>query len=81
MVKRKHMMRRNLMATIRSSLGRYIAIVAIIALGAGIFAGLRITKTDMLHTLQAFADQQGMFDLRVLGAFGWTEEDVESLSG
>ena len=35
---------------IRSSLGRYLAIFAIIALGAGLFVGLRLSRPDFLET-------------------------------
>ena len=79
-MRRKNMMRRNLTTTIRRSLGRYIAIVAIIALGAGLFTGLRVTKVDMIATVQRFTDQQNMFDLQVMNSYGWTDDDVFALS-
>ena len=79
-MKRKNMMRRNLTTTIRRSLGRYIAIVAIIALGAGLFTGLRVTKVDMVATVQDYTDRQQMFDLQVMNSYGWTEDDVFELS-
>ena len=74
------MMRRNLVTTIRRSLGRYIAIVAIIALGAGLFTGLRVTKVDMVATVQRYTDRQNMFDLQVMNSYGWTDDDVFALS-
>ena len=79
-MKRKNMMRRNLTQTIRRSLGRYIAIVAIIALGAGLFTGLRVTKVDMVATVQDYTDRQQMFDLQVMNSYGWTDDDVFELS-
>ena len=78
--KRKNMMRRNLTQTIRHSLGRYIAIMAIIALGAGLFTGLRVTKVDMVATVQDYTDRQNMFDLQVMNSYGWTDDDVYELS-
>ena len=33
---------------IRKSLGRFLAIAAIVALGVGFFCGLRLTKTAMV---------------------------------
>ena len=80
-MRRKNMMRRNLSQTIRHSLGRYIAIVAIIALGAGLFTGLRVTKVDMVATVQNYTDRQNMFDLQVMNSYGWTDNDVFALSG
>ncbi len=79
-MKRKNMMRRNLQQTIRKSAGRYLAIVAIIALGAGLFCGLRVTKVDMVATVQEFTDRQNMFDLQLLNPFGWTEDNVSAIS-
>ena len=81
MVMKKNVMRKNLRQSIRSSMGRYIAIVAIIALGAGMFVGLRTTKSDMVATGQKFTDEQNMFDLRLLNTYGWGVEDVERIAG
>ena len=73
-------MRKNLRQSIVKSMGRYLAITMIIALGAGLFVGLLMTKTDMVATGQTFMDQQNMFDLRMIGNYGWTEEYVEKFS-
>ena len=78
-MKRKNMMGRNLWQTIRKSMGRYIAIMAIVALGAGLFCGLRVTKVDMIATVQKYTDQQNMFDLQVMNSYGWTQENVEAM--
>ena len=43
------------MRQIRSSLTRFLAIAAIVALGVGFFCGLRLTKTAMVHTLDDYA--------------------------
>lgn len=73
-------MRKNVRQTILKSLGRYIAIVAIIALGAGMFVGLLSTKMDMVATAQKYVDEQNMFDLRLLSTYGWSAEDVDKIA-
>lgn len=73
-------MGKNTWRTIVRSLGRYIAIVAIIALGAGMFVGLNTTKSDMLATAQKYTDEQNMFDLRLLSTYGWSKDDVVKIS-
>ncbi len=73
-------MRRNLRQSIVKSIGRYIAIVMIIALGAGLFVGLLMTKADMVATGQRFMDQQNMFDLRLMNSYGWDWEHVDAVS-
>lgn len=78
MVMKQSMMTKNLMQSIRRSLGRYIAIAVIIALGAGMFVGLRSTKMDMVATGQVYTDKQNMFDLRLISGCGWGQEQVEA---
>ena len=73
-------MRRDLRRSIQKSLGRYLAILAIIALGAGFLVGLRSTKGDMMATAQDYIDTQALFDLRVLNTYGYTREAVETLA-
>lgn len=79
-MKRKNMLGRNLAQTIKTSFGRYIAIVGIVALGAMLFCGLRVTKVDMIATVQRYTDQQKMFDLQVMNSYGWTDENVSALA-
>lgn len=76
---KRNAMRKNLTQTIKNSITRYIAIVAIIALGAAIFVGLRTTKFDMVETGQRFMDKQNMFDLRLLNSYGWNAEHVSQI--
>ena len=76
----KQTMVKNLLRSIKRSFGRYIAIVAIIALGAGLFVGLLATKTDMIYTGQRYMDRQNMFDLRLANAYGWSDAELSQIS-
>ena len=76
----RNAMRKNLRQSIVKSFGRYLAITMIIALGAGLFVGLLMTKTDMVATGQIFVDQQDMFDLRMISNYGWTDKYVREFS-
>ena len=80
MVMKKNAMRKNLLQSILKSLGRYVAIVAIIALGASMFVGLLMTKSDMVATGQKYMDEQNMFDLRLVSTYGWAEEQLVAIS-
>ncbi len=62
---------------IRSSFGRFFAIFAIIALGVGFFAGLKVTKGAMTATVDNYLDDHGFFDLRLLSTLGFEQEDVD----
>lgn len=72
---------RNTLREIRGSLGRFLAIFAIVALGVGLFSGLKITKADFLRSMENyFADRQ-FYDYRILGELGFSEDQAEFLSG
>ena len=77
MVMKKKAMGKNLTQSILKSFGRYIAIVAIIALGASMFVGLLMTKTDMVATGQVYMDEQNMFDLRIVSSYGWDQDQLD----
>ena len=64
---------------IKGSLGRYLAILAIVMLGIGFFAGLKMTKPTMVDTEDEYLREQNFFDYRLLSTIGFTKEDVESL--
>ena len=78
-MKRKNVLTKNLLRTISKSFGRYVAIMAIIALGAATFVGLLSTKGDMIATGQEYMDKQNMFDLRLLSAYGWTQAELDKV--
>ncbi len=65
------------MREIRQSLGRFFAIFAIIALGAGFFSGLRITSPVFVHSMDRYYNKANFFDYRILSGFGWDDQSVE----
>ena len=65
---------------IKGSLGRYLAILAIVMLGVAFFAGLKVTKPAMIETLDCYLEEQNFFDYRLLSTIGFTDEDLEKLS-
>ena len=79
MVMKRNAMRKNLQQAIIKSLGRYIAIILIIALGAALFLGLLMTKADMVATGQVFMDEQNMFDIRLMNLYGWKQEHLDAV--
>ena len=62
--------------TIRSFKGRYMAILLIVALSAGFFAGLKITTDAMLHTGGEYFEEQNFYDFRLFSTLGFTGDDV-----
>lgn len=75
----KSMMKKTTLREIRQSLGRYLAIFAIVALGVGFFAGLKVTKTVMVESAHDYLLKRQLFDYRLLSTLGFQEEDVQAL--
>ncbi len=63
--------------TIRNFFGRYMALLLIVALSAGFFAGLKITQGAMVNTGEIFLSEQNFYDFRLISTLGFTEEDTE----
>ena len=64
---------------IRNSMGRWLAILAIVALGVGLFCGLKVMREAMLVTEQEYLEETGFYDLQVYSPLGWTQEDADAL--
>lgn len=65
--------------SITHSLGRFLAIAAIVALGTGFYAGLRMTAPDMKLAADDFYDGTALMDLRVISTLGLTDDDIAAL--
>lgn len=74
------MLFKSVLRRIKSSLGRYLAIFGIIALGVGFFAGLRVTPDSMLKTADGYIDELKLYDFRLVSTLGFTESDVAAFS-
>ena len=74
------MLLRSLFRTIRSTLGRFLAIFAIIALGVGFFIGLRVTHDSMLKTADDYLTDLLLYDFRLVSTLGLTDEDVNTFA-
>ena len=64
-----------LFRSIKSSLGRYLAILAIVALGVGVFAGLKSSQPAMQSTVDAYMRDNRMYDFQLMSSLGLTESD------
>lgn len=65
---------------IRSSLGRFLAIMGIVALGCGFFAGMHMGGPGMRAAADAYYDDAALWYLRVVSTQGLGEMDVERLA-
>lgn len=74
------MLKKSTFREIKSSLGRYLAILSIVVLGVAFFAGLKVTQEAMVTTTGSYLEKQNFFDYRVLSTLGLEAEDVERLA-
>lgn len=66
--------------TVKSSFTRFLAILAIIALGVGFFSGLTLTMPCFLDTGDKYIKEYNLFDFRLISTIGFTDEDILKLS-
>ncbi|MDD2534762.1 MAG: FtsX-like permease family protein [Eubacteriales bacterium] len=64
---------------IRSSLGRFLSIFLIVAIGTAIFAGVKASAPNMKRTADLYYDDSKMMDLRVLSSLGLTDDDMTAM--
>lgn len=65
---------------IKNSIGRYLAILAIVSLGAAFFSGLRITERAMIATGDKYLKERNFFDYKIVSPIGYNDEDIKNLS-
>lgn len=58
---------------------RFLAIFAIIALGCGFFAGIKVTPSDMQKTAANYWDEQKLSDVHLMSTLGFEEEDIAAI--
>ena len=70
---------KDLRRSITHSWGRFLAIAIIAALGAGFYAGLRMTGPDMRLAGDEYYDGTSLADVRVVSTIGFDEEQIDAL--
>lgn len=70
---------KEILRSITRSLSRFAAIFAIVALGAGFYAGLRMCAPDMRLTFDRYFDQTYFMDLRLVSTLGFSAADVTAV--
>lgn len=66
--------------TIKSFFGRYMALLLIVTLSVGFFAGLKVTKQAMANTCEDYLSEQHFYDFKLLSTLGFSEENVTAFS-
>ena len=67
----------DILRSVRGSLGRFLAIMGIVALGCGFYAGLQMSGPDMRADADALYDGTNLWDVRLISTLGFGDDDVE----
>ncbi|MBQ6810916.1 MAG: ABC transporter permease [Firmicutes bacterium] len=74
------MIRKDLFREIKKTKSRFISVVLLVVLAVSFLYGLRISAPDMQASMDAYLDDQGMFDIQILSTLGLTEDDVSAIA-
>lgn len=64
---------------IRHSMGRFLSIFAIVALGCGFFSGIKATMPDMVQTAEEYFEENSLMDIKLVSSIGVKSSDVEAV--
>lgn len=64
---------------IKKSLGRFLSILFIVAIGVAFFSGIRSAEPDMKVTGDAYFDAGNLMDIKVISTLGLTEDDIAAI--
>lgn len=71
----------NTFRSVKNTKSRFIAIMAIIAIGSGFFAGVKSASPSMKMSADSYLREQGLADLHLMSELGFDDEDVSAVSG
>ena len=70
---------KDLLVEIRHTLGRYLSILFIVALGVAFFAGIKASAPDMTNSADAYMDKYNLQDIQVYSTIGINQSDLDAL--
>lgn len=71
---------KNIFKELKYSFGRFVAILAIVALGIGFLIGVLQATPDMKHSMDTYYRDSMAYDCDVKGTFGLRQQDIEAIS-
>ena len=76
---KKKALRKDFYMEIRRSLGRFMSIFFIVAIGCSFFSGIRASEPDMRYSGDAYFDEKNMMDIEVISTLGLTDDDLQAI--
>lgn len=78
---KKRALRKDFYMEIRRSLGRFLSIFFIVAIGCAFFSGIRASEPDMRYSGDAYFDAKNLMDIQVISTLGLTDKDIQAIEG
>lgn len=76
---KKKALRKDFYMEISKSLGRFLSIFFIVALGVAFFSGIRASEPDMRISGDSYFDRQNLMDIKVVSTLGVTKNDLKAI--
>ena len=76
---KKKALRKDFYMEIRRSMGRFLSIFFIVAIGCAFFSGIRASEPDMRYSGDTYFDSKNMMDVEVISTLGLTDDDLEAI--
>lgn len=71
---------KNIAKEFKNSFGRFLAIMAIIALGVGFLIGISQSTPDMKTSMSDYLTENGAYDVDVKATYGLTQTDIDEIA-
>lgn len=72
-------LRKDIMREMRKSLGRFLSIFAIVAIGVAFFAGVKASVPVMKNSADHYFDDYNFMDLKLMSTIGMTSQDAQAI--
>ena len=76
---KKNILRKDFIIEIKKTMGRFVSIFFIVALGVAFYSGIRASEPSMRFTADQYFDDSELMDLKVMGTMGLTKADIKSI--
>ena len=64
---------------IKISLGRFLSILCIVAIGVAFFAGIKASAPDMKNSADSYFDKYNVQDIQIYSTLGLTNENIAEI--
>ena len=76
---KKKALRKDFYMEIRRSIGRFLSIFFIVAIGCAFYSGIRSSEPDMRYSGDAYFDKKNLMDIQIISTLGLTDGDLQAI--